>query len=132
MDPAKAVDFGEEPRPEQLLDVASGIKTFSESVDPSSRGTVLIRDLIRGSRRLVFLGFAFHQMNIELLMPTTPPPGNESRRIFGTVHGVSKFDADDLRLDLSVRVQVARENIHLSHVRCKQFFDEHQQGLSLL
>lgn len=134
IDPAKGIDFGGDLNPKKLLDLASSIKTFSESADPPSRDIVLIRQLILGSPRLIFLGFAFHQMNIDLLMPSIPHPvkGHESKRVFGTVCGISKFDADDLRLDLSVRAPVARENIYLSHAKCNELFDEYQRGLSLL
>jgi hypothetical protein len=134
VDPVKGINFGGEPDSNKLLDLASGIKTFSESVDPPSRDSVLIRDLVRGSPRLIFLGFAFHQMNIDLLMPTTPPPQkrHERKRIFGTVLDVSKFNVDHLRTDLSFRAQAAERNIHLSDVKCKQLFDDYQRGLALL
>lgn len=134
IDPAKGIDFGGEPNSNKLLDLASSIRTFSESVDPPSRDIILTRQLILGSPRLIFLGFAFHQMNINLLMPSSPHPvkGHEIKQIFGTVCGVSKSDADDVRLDLSVRASVARENIYLSHIKCNELFDEYQRGLSLV
>ena len=136
LDQRNAIAFGEEPEPKKLRELAGKIKTFTESTDPSSRDIVLIRQLLSGSPRLVFLGFAFHPMNLDLLMPL--PQGAHSisdrdyKTVFGTVSGISKADSEILRHDLVVRAPVSKENIYLSHLTCKELFSEHQRALSLV
>lgn len=66
-----SVRFGHEPSAADLLKVAAGIRTFTESVNGTDRGE-LVHDL-RDSSRVIFLGFGFTPQNMELL--TLPARG---------------------------------------------------------
>lgn len=82
------VPFGATRPPQGLVQIAGQIKTFTERVeDEASRDT--IRVLIQTADTVVFLGFAFHPMNMELITPET---SSESRRVFGTGFGISNDD----------------------------------------
>ena len=57
--------FGLDPSPADLLEVAAGIKTFTESVHNEVRDN-LADDLFK-SNRVMFLGFGFIEQNMQLL-----------------------------------------------------------------
>lgn len=61
------VEFGGEIFSSGLLELSRRIKTFTESTD--SQEVDKIRDSIKNSNRLVFLGFAFHEINMKLIKP---------------------------------------------------------------
>jgi hypothetical protein len=68
-----------------LLETAQGIRTFSEGIaDPKMASD--IQATMHDAHTLVFLGFSFHPLNLELLEADTP----NLRRIFATTHGLSK------------------------------------------
>ena len=78
-----SVDFGSTEL--NLLQEAQGIRTFCEGVaDPALKGAV--SRLIGEADTLVFLGFAFHPINMRLLDVAAP----NLRRIFATTYGLSK------------------------------------------
>lgn len=70
-----------------LLDIASQIKTFTErSEDNAARET--IRAQVENADTLVFLGFGFHSLNMELIKPSR----GSVRRVFATAKGISDAD----------------------------------------
>jgi hypothetical protein len=78
-----SVDFGSTEL--NLLQEAKGIRTFCEGVaDPALAGAV--SELLGEAETLVFLGFAFHPINMRLLDVAAP----NLRRIFATTYGLSK------------------------------------------
>jgi hypothetical protein len=68
-----------------LLEVAHGIRTFSEGLADPEMGTAIVAAL-SSAFTLVFLGFSFHPLNMELLAAEAPA----LRRIFATTYGLSK------------------------------------------
>ena len=64
--------FGADPEAQRLVHVAEGIKTFTEGTDDENSDIIAIRRHIVEASRLVFLGFAFHPINMELLTGKTP------------------------------------------------------------
>lgn len=66
-----SVRFGHEPSAADLLKVATGIKTFTESVNGKNRGELL--DDLGDAQRVIFLGFGFTPQNMTLL--TLPASG---------------------------------------------------------
>lgn len=78
------IPFGGEMSHGRLLDIANNIKTYSESV--SSNQEVI--DQISDCKTMIFLGFAFHRQNLEL-MRCKPPNDHFSRFIFSTTVEIS-------------------------------------------
>lgn len=69
-----------------LSKVAEGIKTFSEGLhNPEQQAT--ITDSIQRAAQVVFLGFAFHPLNMGLMASKSIPA---MRKIFGTTVGLSE------------------------------------------
>jgi hypothetical protein len=71
--------------------LAGGIKTYTEQIGDAD----VLRTLsnkIPDAEHVVFLGFAYHDQNMNLLTPPKPIP--DLRRIFGTAFGMSDSDID--------------------------------------
>ena len=121
------IDFGEEPNATQLLDLSKGIRTFTEETDPTSVEMTSIHDAILNAETLVFLGFAFHPDNMELITPTNQP--EFSPRViqyYATAHGMSKSNQQEIRRHLiKLRPAGARDNdYYIKNLKCAPFFDE--------
>ncbi len=128
-----AVKFGGEPNPKQLFELAGQIKTFTEGTDPDSSDITEIRNLMMESHIILFLGFAFHRLNLELIRP---PNNNHSRpdevSYFGTAMGISKSDCEVLVIDLMKIGNASREKIVIRNdLTCGQLFKEYWRSLSL-
>lgn len=96
-----AIPFGRSESTD-LLPVAGRIKTFSEGMDDADMLRRMKR-LTEDSETLVFLGFAFHRQNLELLAPEAP---SRVQRVFATTFEVSASDKEHIRNDLIKTLQV--------------------------
>lgn len=84
--------FGNKQRNE-LFEISQSILTFSEQVEDESK-LYGIRGAIQTADQLVFLGFAFHDSNMDLLQPKTI---YDVERVIATAHGISKPDLEVIR-----------------------------------
>ena len=50
-----------------VFNLASQIRTFTEGTDPETSNIEALRQCLIESDRLVFLGFAYHRLNMELI-----------------------------------------------------------------
>ena len=128
-----AVAFGAEPHSDQLVDLASQIKTFTEGTDPEASDVVAIRNALADARIVLFLGFAFHRQNLNLIRPHQSSHSNpEEVRYFGTAKGISKNDCDVISSELIELGGAKRESIALRNdLTCSQLFQEYWRSLSL-
>ncbi|MEK6707395.1 MAG: hypothetical protein AABY81_01105 [Pseudomonadota bacterium] len=136
LNPHGAIGYGGTPSPEQLLKLASQIKTFTEGTDTLSSQVGSIRSHMKMSHRLIFLGFAFHEQNMDLLTPSSeraePPAG---RRVFATGHGLSMSSAEYIDAMLIAR-GVRPGGLSLIHpsiksrFKCNELFHEYERSMS--
>jgi hypothetical protein len=128
------IEFGATPHPPQLIAVSKQIQTFTEGIDESKSDILSIRETVANARRIAFLGFAFHPLNLELLFSNTKYSSFDSHQnsIYATAHGISTSDIQHIKNEL-VRVAGFQESsIHLrSDLLCSQIFYEYSRGLSL-
>jgi hypothetical protein len=128
---APRVDFGGDASGRNLLQLADGIKTFTEGTDPQSSEIKEIRSKIKGANTILFLGFAYHSMNLDLLK-SDPHPDPRSVRYFGTALGMSKSDSELVTEDLVRVASVVPDRIVLRNdLKCAQFFREYWRSLSI-
>lgn len=130
-----AIHYGATPYPTQLLGLANEIKTFTEGTSSSDVNS--IRSHMETSYRLVFLGFAFHRLNMELLIPsprlTQRPKG---RSVFATGHGLSHNSIEHIRADLITRgvlpagLTIGFPAVPDGILKCNGLFQEHERYLS--
>ncbi len=126
----RATDFGEEPDAQRLLKLTDGIKTFTEGTNPESSDIVAIREKISNANRLVFLGFAFHKLNMGLLKPSKIERVDFSKiKCFATTLGISKSDKEVINAQIS---ELFDSVIHsnMANVTCKELFPEFWRSLS--
>ena len=127
------IGFGAELESTQLLSIARQIKTFTESTDPGSSEIAKIRSATRTSKRLLFLGFAFHKLNMQLLQsPEKPPLPDQFKRIFATAMGISRNDASEISEELMRLGSFLQPNVIVRNdLACNAIFSEFARGLSV-
>jgi hypothetical protein len=130
----RPIGFGSEPTPGNLVTLAKGIRTFTEGTDPESSEIDTIRQTVHTCKRLVFLGFAFHRMNVDLLAPNpTESSTYGSLKVFGTAHGISTSDVELISADITNRLNLPLNNIFLrSDLKCADLFGEYWRSLSMV
>lgn len=136
--PVDALPFGS--KNANILNAAKSILTFSEGLsDETLIGN--IRAEVEQAETIVFLGFAFHPMNIALL---TPEKEAEATRIFATSYGLS--DEDESVIEDSILEMVQKERVQttsygyidsspsyvpkFANVTCAAFFEKFFRSLS--
>ena len=116
--------------PDTLLNMADRIRTFTEKVSDAARIAEL-RNVVADARNVVFLGFAYHPQNLELLKAQavmTP------KRIYGTVKGVS--GPDQSVIDEALRRMVGAptvnlvQEMNLHNGTCSTLFDTYSRSLT--
>jgi len=134
LDKENAIEFGATPSAKQLLSLAAGIKTFAEGTDTSSSEIGAIRTNMTSCNRLVFLGFAFHRMNLDLLLPLASVSRQPTNRtVFGTAFKISSNDQEIIQNELATRAGVPISNVRLRNdLTCYQLFHEFWRSLSLV
>ena len=73
-----------------MFEISKSILTFSEQIEDKTELTD-IRKAIHDADQLVFLGFAFHDPNMELLQPARK---RDTERVVATANGISEPDCD--------------------------------------
>lgn len=97
----QSVAFGAEIESWELLNSACKIKTFTEGTDPSSSDIIDINDNVNTADNVVFLGFAYHELNMKLLMPdSSTHDSSKLRSCFGTAKGISDHNCDMIKNQL--------------------------------
>lgn len=118
--------FGSDPMPEQLLTLAKKIKTFTEGTDPKSSKIIKIHEKMSEANKLVFLGFAFHKLNMELIKPANFK--NAPIECFATILRVSY--SDSVIIEKQIRdLYNGNVNIQTSDSTCNSFFEKFWRSL---
>lgn len=131
VDQNRAMEFGAEPRPKQLLELSQKIKTFTEGTDPGSSEILEIRKHMHIANRVVFLGFAFHKLNMSLIAPEqVNVTSNLEIRCFATTLGIS--DSGKAIVDKQIRKLYlgAPIEVQMANLTCADFFTEYWRSLS--
>lgn len=129
----EAVEFGMEPSPSQLLSLAGQIKTFTEGTDPTSSEVTSIRKSMLDANIVVFLGFAFHRLNLKLIAPQpNRKPEHLSTACFATAKGISSSDCKSLENELKEIFGFHDHKVNIRNdLACVGLFQEYWRGLSL-
>lgn len=133
IDRAGGIEFGATPKTTQLLALSNQLKTFTEGTDASTSDISSTRDFLASADRIAFLGFAFHRLNLELLLPDLQPRSSPtSRPVFATALGISKSDAQLIAQDLARMGGLDYEYIKMrTDLTCAQLFVEYRRSMSL-
>lgn len=129
------VEFGElsgteSLKAEKLVALSKGILTYSEKNDQEELYKE-IREVIFQATNVIFLGFGFHDQNMDLIKQKTNAVSNNHRNVFSTMLGLSDNDQLRLELDLKDLVKVNRLielNFYKENQGCFQFFQNNRFG----
>lgn len=123
------VKFGDADCYHRTPELATQIRTFTEQQQDQA-----VRDNIRGaivdSEVLVFLGFAYHDQNLDVLSRDLE---STAARLWGTAHGFSDADTRTIvgnlaqRFTNDVKQLVTIDNV----VTCASFFDKYWKSLRI-
>jgi hypothetical protein len=128
-----AVDFGAEQGSKGVLALAQQIRTFTEGTDPKKSDIENIRTRLLDSQIVMFLGFAYHRLNLQLLradgvVHTAPA----ETKYFGTGFGLSDTDCAEIGQELTVLGGAPLNQIHVRKgLTCTTLFGEYWRSLSL-
>lgn len=123
--------FGDRLDPDSLLENARQIKTFTEGTDPDSSEICEIREAVATSSNLLFLGFAFHKLNMQLISPAKIGMDEISQKHnFATAYGLSQSDCNAIAAEIC-----SMRGTHKTEIRndltCAAIFSEYTRGISL-
>lgn len=91
---SNAVDFGGTATTDQLISIAQELKTFTEGTDEEHSNIIGIRSTMRSAERVVFLGFAFGEQNLELLYSNNNDHvARLNSPVYATAYGLSDSNA---------------------------------------
>jgi len=118
--------FGDRVDGETLLRLSNGIRTFNEQVDDAESLNAL-KAKIADAETLVFLGFGYHEQNMDLLQPVEK---GHIQRAFGTARNISEFDCIQVRNKIS---NLGKRNFQTMQIdkelSCINLFQEFQMNL---
>jgi hypothetical protein len=126
-----SIEYGGVPTAESLVHLATKIKTFTEKFDSDSEELTSIRKAISDAKILLFLGFAYHQQNLKLMLPIQKTDKLYSTiKIFGTAKNLSNSDCELIRMELQQFGNSATISVR-NDLTCTKIFDEYWRSLSL-
>ena len=124
--------FGEDVRPTELATLAGRIKTYTQRVK-DKRTMESLHELMQEAERVVFLGFAFHEQNMELITPNHP---TKTMKVFATTQGISESDLEHVKQDIAKLLGLQSHPPYLGidlgneRLSCTQLFDEYRIAFS--
>lgn len=126
--PAPAVHFGDA-RAQNLAAIVPQIRTFTETVEEGEE-LAAIKNAIASADRIVFLGFAFHRQNVNLLAQKV----QEHTEILATAYKISKSDKDVIESELSKAFDFGgifnEGRIELADMTCNDLFQNYWRTLT--
>lgn len=127
------VEYGGEAHAQELVNLATKIRTFTEGTDEKDSDIAAIRSCLKGAERVAFLGFAFHSINLKLLYgPKRKQASNHYGRVYATAMGLSESDARVIANDLSFQGGYLPENISVhKDLTAHQLLKDYSRSLSL-
>lgn len=125
-----SMEFGAAPSATKLLQLVQKIKTFTEGTDPKSSEISAIKQKMSLAHRLIFLGFAFHKLNMQLLEPENHKNIDTTQwKFYATTYGISESDKEVISEQISVLYKV-KMNTKMANLTCKDFFTEFWRSLA--
>ncbi|MDA0780895.1 MAG: hypothetical protein O2970_00120 [Proteobacteria bacterium] len=119
------VPFGAERS--DILNLSEQIKTFNERTHEIENISE-IQSVVQEAEIIVFLGFAFHRQNLELIKPDNKC---NAKKIFATAYGISKSDCEVIHNELYEALQLKETRIEFRNdLKCGALFNEYWRSLT--
>lgn len=128
-----SVPFGSDIDSSALIRVAETLRTFTEGTSETDSQIEQIRTAVFEAETLVFLGFAFHELNLRLLFGSPRNvPVRHMKQIFGTAMGLSESNKKAIGAELSVLGRFDSAQITLRReLSAAQLLPEYSRSLSV-
>ena len=120
------ISFGDaKPRPDRLAESAENLRTFCEQVDDVN-GQGSLQAALSGASTVVFLGFAFHDQNMQLLHCDT----SSVKRVFGTAYQISEDDREvvESRIRNALKIDL-NHKVKLADATCSELFERFSRSI---
>jgi hypothetical protein len=117
--------FGAAADANDLLLLASGIQTFSETVD-SARQLAMQKDLSE-AETVVSLGFSYQQQNLDVL---ALPTNSAVQRMYGTAYGISGVDVELITKELRRMIRATPNPLELANLTCRDLFGNYGRSMT--
>lgn len=127
------VNYGDDINEEELYRLTSGIKTFAEGTDTKSSDIDEIRKSVVEAKITLFLGFAFHRQNLQLLKPTERLLAHAGpSEYYATAFGYSAHNARIIGQDIVGLLEKEPRTLEVRRdLKCSELLDEYSRTLSL-
>ena len=122
------VPFGGTLEPVELLKFTKNIRTFSQEIDNESSEYSAIRQTMRKGTKIVFLGFAFHELNMELIKPKPIGGGRKQVDCFASTFGFSENDEEQIKKQID-ELKLGIINLKMKNLKCNDFFNQFSKYL---
>jgi len=118
------VAFGATLNTNGYIQAVQNIRTFTEQVEDEDSLT-RIKHAITNAETIIFLGFAYHKQNMEILKPISKERAVNA--IFGTAYGISVHEAFELKPLVRKMFQTKNSKIKIDlTLKCGQLLQEYQ------
>jgi hypothetical protein len=124
-----SMEYGKEPNAEQLLELVKKIKTFTEGTNPSESNILEIKGHLSKANRVVFMGFAFHKQNLELIAPERANGVNFNPKCYASTYLISESDRERVKSQIN-NLFGATINTKMSNLTCHNFLKEYWRSLA--
>lgn len=128
------IRFGELVQPLQLIRIGKQLRTFTEGTDEEHSDINKIRSALDRARRVIYLGFAFHPINMALLYPAPRNDGVliNDQKLYATAIGIPGPDLAIVRTDLVKRASVGSDHVFVeSGETCFGLMNSYRRSFSL-
>lgn len=126
-DPSNRTDFGSNIHNSELAGVATQIRTFTERIEDSLMVTRM-RSLLEEAEVVVYLGFSFGDMNMNLLSV----PQSNAKEVYGTAYGVSEANAGIAARQIRTSLgKLTKWPVTLSNLTCGEFLSAYWKPILL-
>lgn len=124
--------FGDQPNGKQVASLIEGLRTFTEGVNPEEGNINKIRRAFNSANRIIFLGFAYLDLNMQLLCPSSKAGSNSHlKHCYGTSFGISDANTESIKLHLKKIITNRENNIKIRNdLTCTKLFNEYSRLLS--
>jgi len=125
-----STEFGGELSDQRLLDISSQIRTFTEGTNPETSEIETMRQRIINSKQIIFLGFAYHRLNMELLK--FEQGANAPVSVYGTAFGISHPDSEVIKGEIKNLLRMFGDVQIRNDLRCGPLFSEYWRSMSMV
>lgn len=127
--PEKNIPYGGGLEARSLLEISSQIRTFTERVEDEA-ALAAIRAEVDMAEVAVFLGFAYHEQNMELMQGNGGKPG---ARVYATALGISNTDSEIVDRQILRMLHRPDDRVYReirNDLTCAALFDNYWRALA--